>query len=78
LSKKKDRAPLVEGLGQYVRSTPGGDDLLDSGEGRQVDDGRRRGDQEVAALDEESVKKKRGSVEREVRRKTSFLSDGLD
>ena len=40
----------MEGLGQDVRSTPGGDDLLDSSEGGQVDDGRR-GDQEVAALD---------------------------
>ena len=65
-----DRAPLVEGWGQDVRSTPREMICWTAAKEGQLDDGRRRGEQEVAALEQESVKI-RVSVEREVRRKTS-------
>ena len=45
-----DRAPLVEGWGQDVRSTPREMICCTAAKEGQVDDGRR-GDQEVAALE---------------------------
>jgi len=51
-----DRAPLVEGWGQDVRSTPREMICWTAAKEGQLDDGRRRGEQEVAALEQESVK----------------------
>ena len=46
-----DRAPLVEGWGQDVRSTPREMICWTAAKEGQGDDGRRRGDQEVAAVE---------------------------
>ena len=51
-----DRAPLVEGWGQDVRSNPREMICWTAAKEGQVDDGRRSGEQEVAALEQESVK----------------------
>ena len=56
MGRKKDMAPLVEGWGQGVRSTPGEMICWTAAKEGQVDDGRRSGEQEVAALEQESVK----------------------